>query len=227
MKKMDKLKYKDVLKENLTFWDFLNTDEKEKLLAATTYKKFRKGEHINNCSCECTGTIVVVKGSLRVYVMSEEGREVTLYHIKGGDVCVMSASCVLSLITFDVFIDAEKESVCYIVDEKCFDSIVNSNIHAKNFAMEKILSRFSDVVWVLQQVLFMSFDKRLAMFLVEEVEKTDGNEIYLTHEQMAQNLGTVREVVSRMLKYFENEEMIEMSRGKITVKNSEKLKKLI
>ena len=62
--------------------------------------------------------------------------------------------------------------------------------------MEKILSRFSDVVWVLQQVLFMSFDKRLAMFLVEEVEKTDGNEIYLTHEQMAQNLGTVREAVS-------------------------------
>lgn len=224
---MDKLKYEDVLKENLTFWDFLNTDEKEKLLGATTYKKFRKGEHINNCSCECTGTIIVVKGSLRVYVMSEEGREVTLYHIKGGDVCVMSASCVLSLITFDVFIDAEEESVCYIVDEKCFDSIVNSNIHAKNFAMEKILSRFSDVVWVLQQVLFMSFDKRLAMFLVEEVEKTDSNEIYLTHEQMAQNLGTVREVVSRMLKYFENEEMIGMSRGKITVKNSEKLKKLI
>ncbi len=224
---MDKLKYEDVLKENLTFWDFLNTDEKEKLLGATTYKKFRKGEHINNCSCECTGTIIVVKGSLRVYVMSEEGREVTLYHIKGGDVCVMSASCVLSLITFDVFIDAEEESVCYIVDEKCFDSIVNSNIHAKNFAMEKILSRFSDVVWVLQQVLFMSFDKRLAMFLVEKVEKTDSNEIYLTHEQMAQNLGTVREVVSRMLKYFENEEMIEMSRGKITVKNSEKLKKLI
>lgn len=224
---MDKLKYEDVLKENLTFWDFLNTDEKEKLLGATTYKKFRKGEHINNCSCECAGTIIVVKGSLRVYVMSEEGREVTLYHIKGGDVCVMSASCVLSLITFDVFIDAEEESVCYIVDEKCFDSIVNSNIHAKNFAMEKILSRFSDVVWVLQQVLFMSFDKRLAMFLVEEVEKTDSNEIYLTHEQMAQNLGTVREVVSRMLKYFENEEMIEMSRGKITVKNSEKLKKLI
>lgn len=224
---MDKLKYEDVLKENLTFWDFLNTDEKEKLLGATTYKKFRKGEHINNCSCECTGTIIVVKGSLRVYVMSEEGREVTLYHIKGGDVCIMSASCVLSLITFDVFIDAEEESVCYIVDEKCFDSIVNSNIHAKNFAMEKILSRFSDVVWVLQQVLFMSFDKRLAMFLVEEVEKTDSNEIYLTHEQMAQNLGTVREVVSRMLKYFENEEMIEMSRGKITVKNSEKLKKLI
>lgn len=139
----------------------------------------------------------------------------------------MSASCVLSLITFDVFIDAEEESVCYIVDEKCFDSIVNSNIHAKNFAMEKILSCFSDVVWVLQQVLFMSFDKRLAMFLVEEVEKTDSNEIYLIHEQMAQNLGTVREVVSRMLKYFENEEMIEMSRGKITVKNSEKLKKLI
>ena len=224
---MDKLKYEDVLKENLTFWDFLNTDEKEKLLAVTTYKKFCKGEHINNCSCECTGTIIVVKGSLRVYVMSEEGREVTLYHIKGGDVCVMSASCVLSLITFDVFIDAEEESVCYIVDEKCFDSIVNSNIHAKNFAMEKILSRFSDVVWVLQQVLFMSFDKRLAMFLVEEFEKTDSNEIYLTHEQMAQNLGTVREVVSRMLKYFENEEMIGMSRGKITVKNSEELKKLI
>lgn len=227
MNKMNNKNYKMALKENFTFWNFLSSEEKEKLLNATIYKKFYKGEHINNCGCECTGTIIVVEGSLRVYVMSEEGREVTLYHIKDGDVCVLSASCVLSSITFDVFIDAEDECVCYIVDGKCFEDIANSNIHAKNFAMEKILSRFSEVVWVLQQVLFMSFDKRLAMFLLEEAEKNKSSEIYLTHEQMAQNLGTVREVVSRMLKYFENEEMIEMSRGKITVVNKALLKELL
>ena len=127
--------------------------------------------------------------------------------------CMLSASCVLNNITFDVFVDAEENSECIIVGGCAYASLSERCNAAKIFALETALARFSDVMWVMQQILFMSLDKRLAIFLLDEVAKNGGDTVKLTHEQIAKYMGSAREVVSRMLKYFVTEGLISSSRS--------------
>jgi len=159
-------------------------------------------------------------------MLSEEGKEITLYRLFQGDTCMLSASCVLKSITFDVFVDAEEDSECYIIGGNFFADIAERNIYVQNFALDAAVERFSDVMWIMQQILFMSFDRRLAIFLWDEMSKTGDNKIRLTHEQIAKYIGSAREVVSRMLKYFASEGIVEHSRGGIKIINKQKLKAL-
>lgn len=119
---------------------------------------------------------------------------------------MLSASCVLDAVTFDVFADAEED--------------------IRIFALETAVSRFSDVMWVMQQVLFMSMDKRLAIFLSDESARTGFDTVALTHGQIARYMGSAREVVSRMLKYFAGEGIVEVSRGGITILDKKRLRDL-
>ena len=136
---------------------------------------------------------------------------------------MLSASCVLKTITFDVFIDAEEKSEVFIINSKIFAELSEKNVYVENFALAIATERFSDVIWAMQQILFMSFDKRLAIFLIDETAKNGNNSLKLTHEQIAKYMGSAREVVSRMLKYFVSEGIVELSRGGIKIINKEKL----
>ena len=141
--------------------------------------------------------------------------------------CILSASCVLNSITFDVFVDSEENSECVIVGSCAFEDVARRMPEVKIFALEAALGRFSDVMWVMQQILFMSMDKRLAIFLLDEAAKTGSDSIKLTHEQIAKYMGSAREVVSRMLKYFTSEGIIEASRtAGIIIKDKKKLRSL-
>ena len=146
-------------------------------------------------------------------MLSDEGKEVTLYRLFAGDMCILSASCVLHNITFDVCIDAEEDSECIVVGGCAYEGVWQRSDAVKIFTYETAMSRFSDVVWVMQQILFMSMDKRLAIFLLDEVSKTGGDTVKLTHEQIAKYMGSAREVVSRMLKYFTAEGIVSVSRS--------------
>ena len=126
---------------------------------------------------------------------------------------MLSASCVLNSITFDVFIDSEEESDCIVVGGCAYAEMAERIPEVKIFALESAVSRFSDVMWVMQQILFMSMDKRLAIFLLDESAKNGNDVIRLTHEQIAKYMGSAREVVSRMLKYFVSEGIVESSRS--------------
>jgi CRP/FNR family transcriptional regulator len=159
-------------------------------------------------------------------MLSEDGKEITLYRLFPGDICMLSASCVLRSITFDVFVDAEEDSVCYVISGNAFAEIAGRNLYVENYALDTAVGRFSDVMWVMQQILFMSFDKRLAIFLWDEASKTGDDTIRLTHEQIAKYVGSAREVVSRMLKYFASEGIVELSRGGIKIINRQKLREL-
>ena len=97
---------------------------------------------------------------------------------------------------------------------------------AKIFALETALGRFSDVMWVMQQILFMSMDKRLAIFLYDESARIGDDNIPLSHEQIAKYMGSAREVVSRMLKYFSNEGIVELSRRGVKITDRKKLRTL-
>ena len=214
-----------LFKDNFPFWDKLSQTEKETFVNSSQYISFRKGTNIHNGN-ECTGIILIRTGSLRLYILSDEGKEITLYRLFPGEMCMLSASCVLNNITFDVFVDAEENSECIIVGGCAYASLSERCDAAKIFALETALSHFSDVMWVMQQILFMSMDKRLAIFLLDEISKVGGDTVHLTHEQIAKYLGSAREVVTRMLKYFSSEGIVELSRGGIKITDIKKLRNL-
>ena len=213
-----------IFEDAFPFWNNLSDRDKETFLRSSFEMKFERGTNIHDGG-ECTGVILVKSGSLRLYLLSEEGKEVTLYRLFPGDTCILSASCVLNTITFDVLIDAEEDSECVVVGGCAYEGVWQRSDEVKIFTYETALSRFSDVMWVMQQILFMSMDKRLAIFLLDELAKSGNDTIKLTHEQIAKYMGSAREVVSRMLKYFASEGLISASRSEgIRILDKKKLR---
>ena len=207
------------------FWNELSEDDRETFCRTSQFVRYGKGTNIHDGN-ECTGIILIRSCSLRVYITSEGGKEVTLYRLFPGEMCMLSASCVLDGIDFDVIVDAEEDSDCIVVGGCAYEDLARRIPKAKIFAMEVALSRFSDVMWVMQQILFMSMDKRLAIFLLDESSKNGSDTVTLTHEQIAKYTGSAREVISRMLKYFATEDIVSLSRGGIKILNKRKLREL-
>ncbi len=212
--------------DHFPFWPHLSQEQKEYAMSHASILCYRKGTNIHSGESNCVGLILVKTGELRVYMLSEEGREITLYRLREGDVCVLSASCVLSTITFDVHVDAEADSEILLISASAFSELTRQNVYVEKFSYQLATERFSDVMWAMQQILFMSFDKRLAIFLMDELIKTEDDTIRLTHEQIAKYVGTAREVVTRMLKYFSSEGIVALSRGGIKVLDKKKLRSL-
>ena len=208
------------------FWNKMSDADKETFLRSSQRVVFKKGTNIHDGN-KCTGVILVKSGSLRMYLLSEDGKEVTLSRLFAGDMCMLSASCVLDAITFDVFVDSEENSECVVVGGCAYEDLSRRMPEAKIFALESAISRFSDIMWVMQQILFMSMDKRLAIFLLDEIAQNGGDTIKLTHEQIAKYMGSAREVVSRMLKYFASEGILSVSRSEgIKILNKRRLREL-
>ena len=214
-----------LFEETFPFWNDLSPIDRETMCRTAHQIQFKKGMNIHDGN-ECTGVILVKTGSLRLYMLSEDGKEITLYRIFPGEMCMLSASCVLDTITFDVFVDSEENSDCVVIGGCIFEDLSRRMPEVKIFALETALSRFSDVMWVMQQILFMSMDKRLAIFLLDESVNRKSDVISLTHEQIAKYMGSAREVVSRMLKYFSSEGLVEVSRGGIKLLDKKRIREL-
>ena len=223
--KMPEREFEAVYKEIFPFWEKISDTDREYICQNSYSVTYPKGKHIHDGS-ECSGVIFVRSGSLRLYIMSDEGKDITLYRLHRGDLCMLSASCVLQAVTFDVFVDAEEDSECCVIGGPAFAAVSQRNPDIRIFALETAVSRFSDVMWVMQQILFMSMDKRLAIFLSDEAARTGSDTITLTHGQIARYMGSAREVVSRMLKYFAGEGIVEVSRGGVTILDKKRLRAL-
>ena len=222
---MARAMFEPIFKNIFPFWNEISESDRDYICQNTYALTYRKGTTVHN-SNECSGVFFVRKGSLRVYILSEEGKEITLYRLHEGNFCMLSASCVLQTVTFDVFVDAEEDCECYVVDGGAYSSVAENNPNIKIFTLETAISRFSDVMWVMQQILFMSIDKRLAIFLIDESTRIGSDRIELTHEQIAKYIGSAREVVSRMLKYFTNEGIVESSRKGVLILDKKRLRAL-
>ncbi|MEI7884167.1 MAG: Crp/Fnr family transcriptional regulator [Clostridia bacterium] len=209
------------------FWPMLSTQEQDLLSQNAAAILHDQGENIHSGSNDCVGVILVKSGVLRSYILSAEGKEITLYRLYPGDICVLAASCLIKNITFDVHIDAEVASEILLINSATYNQLVQKNIYMENFTLRLVIDRFSDVMWAMEQILFMSFDQRLAVFLLDEASKNGSLEILLTHEQVAKYMGSAREVVSRMLKYFVAEGSVSLSRGAITILDKKKLQSLL
>ena len=176
---------------------------------------------------DCIGVLLVKSGELRTYILSEGGKEATLYRLNAGEVCILSASCLIHNITFDVFIDAETDSEVLLLSAAVFARLQAKNIYVENFALRVMVDKFSDVMWAMEQILFKSFDSRLATFLLDESAKRGSDRIDLTHEQIARYMASAREVVSRMIKYFEKEKLVTLHRGGLVITDKAGLRKLV
>lgn len=215
------------LSSNLPVFNKLSPEEQELILRNTTRVTYKKGTTIHSGETDCIGLLLIKSGVMRTYLLSEEGREVTLFRLYSGDVCILSASCVLSQITFDVHISAEADCEAIIVSAPVMAALSKSNLLAENFSYKLTTERFSDVMWAMQQILFMGFDKRLAVFLLDEAAKTGSRTIRSTHEQIAKYIGSAREVVTRMLNRFAEDGIVELARGEIRIQDMNKLRSIL
>ncbi len=222
---MNPCQFESLCQSALPFWSTLEETDRHYLCNSTSAAEYKKGASVHN-GAECSGVILVRSGCLRLYIMSEEGKDITLYRLQAGDLCMLSASCVIKAITFDVFVDAEEDSSCYVINGPAFAALSEKYAAVKIFALETAVSRFSDVMWVMQQILFMSMDKRLAIFLFDESARLGSDTVELTHEQIAKYMGSAREVVSRMLKYFAKEGIVSLSRKGVKILDRRKLRNL-
>jgi len=213
----------DFFRETLSFWDDLNDLQRTMLKQSMVKQHFAKGESMRGDADNCSGLFLISSGQVRVYMVSENGKEISLYRLFERDVCIFTASCIMKNISFDVLIEIEKDTEAYLIPTAIFRNLSKESIAIQMFTNNLMASRFTEVMWVMDQVLFMSFDKRLAIFLLEEANIDGTNVIEITHEKIANHMGTAREVVTRMLKYFQNEGMVSLSRGGITITDRIKL----
>ena len=204
-------------------WDKLNTKEQERLKQAAIFRRVPQGTMLHNGSQDCLGLLLIRSGQLRAYIVSEEGREVTIYRLFDMDVCLLSASCMMQNIQFDITIEAEKDAEVFIIPTDVFMKLMDESVVMANYANQLLASRFSETMWLMEQIMWKSFDKRLAAFLVEESVLEGTLELKITHEKIANHLGTAREVVTRMLRYFQSEGMVRLSRGVIEITDAKKL----
>ncbi len=211
----------------LAFWDELSEDEKAYAEQNTCIQSHKKGSLLHSCGNECLGMISVISGEIRVYLLSEEGREITLFNMYPGDVGVMSASCVISEITFETHMEVGRDCKIMVMSSMAFSNLAENNVYVRCFMYKTATKSFSDVMWTMQQIMFFKFDRRLASFLVSECERSGSQEINMTHEHIAHCVSSAREVVARMMKRFSEEGLVELKRGKVIITDIEGLKKII
>ena len=207
-------------------WNRLTAAQQNRLLTGLTSRKAKKGTILHNGSADCTGLLLIKTGQLRAYILSDEGREITIYRLFDRDMCLFSASCILNSIQFEITITAEKDTEFWLIPSELYKNLLTESAPLANYTNELMAARFSDVMWLIEQILWKSLDKRLAAFLLEEAAIEDSNELKITHEIIANHLGSHREVITRMLRYFQSEGIVKLSRGKITLLNPERLEAL-
>ena len=203
------------IQRDFPIWDKLGREQQKALTAHATTRAAPKGTVLHNGSADCVGLFLIRSGRLRAYMVSDEGKEITLYRLFERDICLFSASCIFNSLQFDVIIEAEEDTSFWLVPAPVYREMMEQCAPVANYTNELMSTRFTDVMWLMEQILFKSFDARLAAFLLEESGIRGAAELRITHEQIARHLGSAREVVTRMLRYFQNEGLVELSRGVI------------
>ena len=210
----------------LPVFDKLTKSQQDTLTSSSFVRKFSKGDLLHNGSQNCTGLILILSGQIRAFTTSDDGREVTMYRLFERDICLFSASCIMNSIQFDITLTAEKETKVLVIPSEVYKSIMDVSAPLANYTNEVMASRFSDVMWLIDQIMWKSFDRRLADFLLNEANIEDSNTLKITHEEIGNHLGNPREVVTRMLKYFVGEGAVKLSRGTVEIIDEDILAKI-
>ena len=212
--------------EYFPVWNNMTPQQQQAVSASLVSRSVKKGALLHNGGADCTGLLLIKTGQLRAFILSKEGREVTLYRLFDRDICLFSAACIMRSIQFDVTITAEKDTELWVIPSDVYRQIMEQSASAANYTNEIMASRFSEVMWLMEQVMWNSMDKRVAAFLLEEASIQAADRLPITHESIANHLGTHREVVTRVLRYLQNEGMVRLARGTVELTDRAKLEAL-
>jgi CRP/FNR family transcriptional regulator len=207
-------------------WDKLTAEQQNRIRSVAVFQKAPAGTILHDGSPDCLGMLLMRSGQLRAYILSEEGREITICRFFEMDICLFSASCVMPNMQFNIFIEAEKDSELWIIPACLYKNLMEESLPIAAYSNNLITSHFSDVMWLMEQIMWKSFDKRLASFLLDESALEGTSSLKITHEKIANHMGTAREVVTRMLRYFQSEDMVRLTRGTVDILDEKHLEEL-
>lgn len=207
-------------------WNKLTATQQDTINKSVALRSAKKGTLIHGGSADCTGLLVVRSGQIRAYILSDEGRQISIYRLFERDMCLFSAACIMNSIQFDIMIEAQKDTEFWLIPPEIYKNLMNESTAVSNYTNEIMAARFSDVVWLLEQIMWKSLDKRVASFLLDEAIIEDSLTLKITHEAIANHLGTHREVVTRMMRYLQNEGLIKVGRGTVEILSKKNLEAL-
>ena len=213
-------------RQALGFYDKLTAEQQSLLAAHITERTAQAGEMVHQGGAACDGLLLVKDGQLRAFTVSEQGRAITLYRLFSLDMCLFSASCVMRSIAFDISVQAEQQTIYWHIPAGVYQPLMQQSAAVANYTNEVMATRFSDVMWLLDQILNKKLDARLAAFLLEESALEQSGTLAITHEMIAEHLGSAREVVTRMLRYLKAEGLVELARGTVKITDAARLQAL-
>lgn len=211
------------IRDFFPIWNKLGESERSAIEGSAVLSRVPKGTVVHRGSLDCSGVLLIRSGQLRAYILSSEGRQVSVYRLFDHDTCLLTASCMMSSIQFEIIIEAEKDTEMWTIPVAVYKRIMEESAPLANYTNEVIATRFSDAMWLIEQIMWKSLDKRLAEFLLEESAIEDSDSLKITHEAIANHIGSHREVITRMLKYFQDEGIVTLSRGTVTLIDKKKL----
>ncbi len=214
------------IQDCIPVWRQLDAAQQGRILGALTSRRVSGGDLIHTGGLECTGVLLVRSGRLRAYILSEAGREITIYRLFPRDMCLLSASCMIRSIQFDITVEAEKDSQLWTIPADAYRQVMAESAPLSNYTNEIMAARFSEVMWLVEQIMWSSMDRRVADFLLAESAMEGTARLSITHEAIANHLGTHREVVTRMLRYFQGEGLVKLSRGAVELLDAKGLEAL-
>ena len=214
------------MENSLPFWKDLSDEERGTIKNSLIKKTYAKNTILAHSGDDCTGFLMVKSGQLRIYSHSDDGKQITLYRLLDMDSCIFSASCMLRNINFEINIDVEKESSILIIPADIFNDISNKNLAVKSFMLDLVSSRFSDVMWIFEQYVFTNMASRLSGVLLDQASLSGSQTLSLTHDIIARELGTAREVITRLLKQFQADGLVSISRNRIEITDINGLRKI-
>lgn len=213
--------------EQTDFYKLLSDEEKKLVKENIYYKEYGKHEIVHSCTGVCLGMLFVISGSIRTSIISEEGRELTLFKLGANDTCVFSAACVLHEIRLESSMAAERDTSAIVLDSKTLAKIVSQNIAVKSYCYEIAAKRFSAALFVLQEIILLRFDQRLARYLTDAAKQSNDKVLHITQEAIASDVNSAREVVARMLKQFETDGLVKLGRGSIELIDMDGIRQLL
>ena len=214
------------LQDYFPVWKNLTPAWQRQLTDCTAARSVKKGTLLHGGGADCTGLLLVRRGQLRAYILSDEGREITIYRLFERDICLFSASCIIRSIQFDIMVEAERDTDLWVIPADTYKRIMEESAPLANFTNEIMAARFSEVMWLIEQIMWKSLDRRLARFLLEESALEASDTLKITHDAIGRHMGTAREVVTRMLRYFRSEGLVKLSRGTVELADRRRLEEL-
>ncbi|MGI5070481.1 Crp/Fnr family transcriptional regulator [Treponema pectinovorum] len=214
----------EITKE-LPFWNSLSDSQKIFLNQNAYLKSFPRGKILSGTEKACLGLFYIVSGKIRVYAISEDGKEISLFNIEKDETCVLSSSCVIEQVKFDAQMVADEDCKLLIFGASGIGKLSNENLNVKCFVYEILIKRFSQVMEIMQRTFFDSIEKRLKEFLLQERRRTGSNTIKITQTKIAENINSAREVVARTMKKFEGAGLVQTKRGFVILKDLDGLER--